>query len=135
MEIDRAGLEVLDRQECLRLLTQTQRGRIAIHTAALPAILPVRFVLDVNRVVLSASEGTTLARATDGSVVAFQTDGTERETEREWSVSLIGLARHLTEPDDVARAAVLPLPRWSADLPPRYIAISTDRVSGRRTLG
>ena len=135
MEIDRAGLEVLDREECLRLLAQAQRGRIAINVGALPAILPVRFVLDIDRVVLSASEGTTLARATDGSVVAFQTDGTELGSEREWSVSLIGIARHLTEVGEVARAAVLPLQRWSSDLPPRYIAISTERVSGRRTLG
>jgi hypothetical protein len=74
-----------------------------------------------------------LARATDGNVVAFQAD--ETGPDDEWSVSLIGIAHHLTDPGDVARARVMPLPRWSKNLPPVFVAIPAQHVSGRRASG
>jgi len=133
IEIDRAGLEILDRTECLRLLGQSERGRIAVTIGALPVILPVRFVLDVGRVILCVGEGTVLERATDDNVVSLQTDGVDPMSGAEWSVSVIGVARHLTSADDVAASARLPLPRWSSELTPCFVAVSADQVSGRRT--
>jgi nitroimidazol reductase NimA-like FMN-containing flavoprotein (pyridoxamine 5'-phosphate oxidase superfamily) len=134
MEIDRAGLEILDRAECLRLLGTSERGRIAVTIGALPVILPVRFVLDVGRVVLCVGEGTVLERATDENVVSLQTDGVDPTSGAEWSVSVIGVARHLSSASDVAASARLPLPRWSSELTPCFVAISADQVSGRRTM-
>jgi nitroimidazol reductase NimA-like FMN-containing flavoprotein (pyridoxamine 5'-phosphate oxidase superfamily) len=133
MNLDQAGFEVLTPTECLRLLADANRGRVAINVGALPTILPVRFVLDVNRIVFTVGVGTTLARATDGNVVAFEADDTGLEDE--WSVSLIGVANHLTDPAEVARATVMPLPRWSKNLPPVFVAIPAEHVSGRRASG
>ena len=133
IEVDRAGLEILDRPACLYLLAGVQHGRIALNVGALPLILPVRFSLAVDRVVLSASVGSALDRATDGTVVAFQADGTDTDPRREWSVSVVGTARHLDEPDAEIADAVRALPRWAPDLPSRLVTISTDRVTGRRT--
>ena len=45
MEVDRNGLEVLDRAECLRLLGTASLGRIGLTSGALPTVLPVNFRL------------------------------------------------------------------------------------------
>jgi uncharacterized protein len=134
MDFDRAGLKVLDRSECLRLLGTVDLGRVAINVGALPAILPVRFVLHDERIVLCAGVGTVLERATDGNVVAFEADGTEPVPQSEWSVSLIGLARHLDDSTPLARAASTSLPRWSTELSSRFVSISSEHISGRRAL-
>jgi nitroimidazol reductase NimA-like FMN-containing flavoprotein (pyridoxamine 5'-phosphate oxidase superfamily) len=133
MKVDQAGYEILTETECLNLLSQSDRGRIAITVAALPTILPVRFALDGDRIVLSTGPGTILARATDRNVVAFQVDGVDPDSGEEWSVSLIGVAEHLTEAEDVARARALSLPDWSQD-GPVFVAIGIERVSGRRAV-
>ena len=56
MEIDRAGLEVLDDDACRELLAATRWGRVAISLAALPAILPVRFALEGDTIVVGAPD-------------------------------------------------------------------------------
>ena len=40
-----AGLEVLSREECLSLMATVSVGRLGVSIDALPAILPVNFVL------------------------------------------------------------------------------------------
>jgi nitroimidazol reductase NimA-like FMN-containing flavoprotein (pyridoxamine 5'-phosphate oxidase superfamily) len=131
--LDAAGLEVLDRHACLQLLATTRRGRMAITVGALPTILPVRFALDGDRIIVAASVGSTLDRATDGNVVAFQADGCDEAAKIEWSVTVVGAARHLTEPGEVQRAFTLGLPRWSATDTQQFIALSTELPAGRRS--
>jgi len=133
MQVDRAGLEVLDRATCLQLLGGADRGRVAINLGALPTILPVRFMLDVDRVVISVGIGSALESATDGTVVAFQADGVDHEPDEEWSVSVVGTAHHLDTHAGAAAESRL-LPRWRPDLPSRLVAITTDRLTGRRTV-
>jgi nitroimidazol reductase NimA-like FMN-containing flavoprotein (pyridoxamine 5'-phosphate oxidase superfamily) len=129
VDVDRSGLEVLGRAECLRLLAQTDRGRIAINVRALPAILPVRYALDGEQVVVCTDPETVLARATDGHVVAFEAESAEPP---EWSVSVVGVARHVTDPQEEARLGRLPLPRWRPGAHARFVTISTEEISGRR---
>jgi len=128
---DGAGLEVLDREACLAALSAGGVGRIAVNAAALPLILPVRFALADEWVVLRVGQGSTLDVATRDSVVAFEADGSTPG--HDWSVSLVGVAHHLVDAGDIGRAEALPLPRWWGDQPQRFVAISTERVSGRRT--
>jgi hypothetical protein len=128
--VDGAGLEVLDRAGCFRVLGEGGIGRIAINAAALPLILPVRFAIDDERVVFCVGQGSTLDQATRDAVVAFEADGSE--VGRDWSVSLVGIARHLLSDIDVLRAEALPLPRWWFDRPPRFVAVSTEHLTGRR---
>jgi nitroimidazol reductase NimA-like FMN-containing flavoprotein (pyridoxamine 5'-phosphate oxidase superfamily) len=134
LDLDRAGLLVLDRRACLDLLATTGRGRIALTVSALPAILPVRFVLDDERIVVSAGVGSALDRGTDGSVVAFEADGIDEATQAEWSVGVVGVANHITQAHEVKRAVALPLSRWGVERPRQFIALSTEQISGRRSL-
>jgi hypothetical protein len=129
-DTDGAGLLILDREQCLSLLAPGGLGRIAINVGALPAILPVRFALEGDRIVLCVAAGGTLDRATQGAVVAFEAD--ESNADGEWSVMVTGIARVLTLASELTRAEALALPHWS-NHGNRFVAISTDHISGRRS--
>lgn len=132
MEVDRNGLEVLPRSECLRLLSTAVLGRVAVTMAALPTILPVNFRFDGHRILIRTGEGTKLDAATRNAVVAFEVDDVAPSSQTGWSVVVTGVARELSGPDELAEALRHPLERWASGDDHRVVAISTDVVSGRR---
>ncbi len=131
LSLDASGCVVLDRRQCLDYLSSGGLGRIAVNVGALPAILPVQFALDDEQVVFSVGVGTVLHRATRDAVVAFESDGLEPDGRRQWSVSVTGIARHLA--DGSGRSAVV-APGWTHLETPAMVAISTEYLSGRRTM-
>lgn len=133
MELDRNGLEVLRREESLRLLATAVLGRVALSTGALPTVLPVNFRFDGRRILFRTGAGTKLDAATDRTVVAFEVDEIDAEAETGWSVVVTGVAAEVTDPAEVAAARALPLVRWAGGAD-RVVAISPDLVSGRRIL-
>lgn len=105
-------------------------GRLAITHDAMPVIVPVNYVLFDGRVIFRTSSSGMLARACDGSVVAFEIDDLEPDGSGGASVLVVGQAEHL--------------PRWairdldglevaSAMGPGRdlMVAVPLTRVSGR----
>lgn len=64
METDRNGVELLCRDECLRLLTTVSLGRIGVTSDALPTVLPVNFLFDGDRILLRTGIGSKLEAAT-----------------------------------------------------------------------
>jgi uncharacterized protein len=133
--LDSAGCLILDRSECLSLLSGGGLGRVAINVGALPAIQPVRFALQAERIVLRVAAGGTLDRATRDAVVAFEADGPATEAGGEWSVALTGIARQVPDSPEAEDAEKLALPHWPAERPHCFVTISTDHLSGRRALG
>jgi nitroimidazol reductase NimA-like FMN-containing flavoprotein (pyridoxamine 5'-phosphate oxidase superfamily) len=131
MEFDRNGLEVLEADECLRLLSSAKLGRLAVSAGALPSIVPVNFLLDGNRILIRTSPGTKLAAALTRSVVAFEVDEFDTFSHSGWSVSVTGLADEVCDVTELERIDRLPLPHWSSR-GGRVIAITTEFVSGRR---
>jgi uncharacterized protein len=96
--VDGSGLRVLSEEECLQLLATVTIGRIALSSSqAMPLILPCYFSLDGRTVVLRTRHGTSLHRATDGHVVAFEADGPIGAAEPTWSVAAVGMASHPPE--------------------------------------
>ena len=132
MEIDRNGLEVLSRSECLRLLATATIGRIGIHADALPTILPVNFVSTDRGIVVQTVAGSKLDAAMEHSVVAFEADHVDARSHCGWSVVVTGVARPITDAAELAWARDLPLRHWVPVGGDRYISISTELVSGRR---
>ena len=130
--LDRNGLEVLTRAECLHLLGTRAVGRIAVTSDAMPVILPVNFCLDGERILIRTSAGTKLAAATAGAVVAFEVDDSDGVQRTGWSVSVTGVASVVTDGDDLARIGDLTLTRWAPDGADHVVAITTPLVSGRR---
>ena len=69
--VDRNGLEVLGRGECLRLLSAAVVGRIGTSLDSTPAVLPVNFRLVDERILFETTPGTKLDAATRNAVVSF----------------------------------------------------------------
>ena len=86
-------------------------------------ILPVHFhVAEDDSIRIATRRGTTLHRATDHAVVAFEAEGPSGSAEPSWSVIVHGLA---TQPKPSDRFA---------DDDDVGIAISIEEVSGREVL-
>ena len=132
MEIDRNGFEVPSREECLDLIRHRPLGRLAIHTGALPAIVPVNFVLTSEGVIVRTAPGTKLDQALRGAVVAFEVDDYDVQRHTGWSVNVVGIARELTDPVQIALAQHLPIAHWGPGARSHFVCIGLDVVSGRR---
>jgi len=132
---DRA-IEELAPAECLRLLASVPVGRVGVTIDALPAVLPVNFVVNGGAVVFRTVPGTKLDTATAGAVVAFEADDYGTETSSGWSVLVRGVARELTGPDELATAHALPLESWAWDGgADRFVRIEPTVLTGRRVVG
>jgi uncharacterized protein len=132
MEVDRNGLEVPTREECLELIRHAAIGRLAIHSGALPTIVPVNFVLTDFGVVVRTAPGSKLNNALEHAVVAFEVDEVDPLRHTGWSVVITGLAEEITDPVQLAHVRRLPLPHWAPGEADRYVCVSLDLVSGRR---
>ncbi|MEO6317928.1 MAG: pyridoxamine 5'-phosphate oxidase family protein [Acidimicrobiales bacterium] len=132
VEVDRNGLEVLDRSECLRLLSQASLGRVAFTSGALPCVLPVSFQLDDERILVRTRSGGRLDLALRGSVVAFEVDDLDADAHTGWSVSLTGCANAVCDPDALGGARRTPIDRWTSSPDDSLVAISTEVLTGRR---
>jgi len=134
MEIDRNGMEVLDREHSLALVRSATIGRLAIHAGALPAIVPVNFILTADAVVIRTGTGSKLQQAVDNAVVAFEVDDYDALRHTGWSVNVVGIAREITDPSLLDRVRRLPLAHWVPGPADHHLAISLDVVTGRRIL-
>jgi nitroimidazol reductase NimA-like FMN-containing flavoprotein (pyridoxamine 5'-phosphate oxidase superfamily) len=134
MEMDRNGLEVPDRDACLELIRGATLGRLAIHSGALPAIVPVNFVLTDVGIVIRTAPGSKLDQATRNAVVAFEVDHYDPLRHTGWSVNVVGIAREVVDPLELAAIGHVPLAHWAPGDASHLIAISLDVVSGRRIL-
>jgi len=135
MEVDHNGLEVLDRSECLRLLSRSSLGRIGFTSGALPTVLPVNFHLEASASWYGIRRGSRLDDALRNAVVAFEADDLEPEAHTGWSVAVTGLAtavRDLAELDDARHE---PADRWTPSPGDSLVAISTELLTGRRVTG
>ena len=132
MEVDRNGLEVLDRHECLRLLALATLGRIGFTSGALPTVLPIDFHLDGERILVRTGRGSTLDAALQNAVVAFEVDDFDPIHHSGWSVTVTGEATEVSDPAERAAAHRGPVARWAPAGDEAVIAISTELVYGRR---
>jgi uncharacterized protein len=131
--LDRNGLEVLPRAECLRLLAEAHVGRIALSIGALPVVLPVNFAMLDDDILIRTALGTKLEAAATNAVVAFEVDNVDPTYHTGWSVLAQGIAKEVIDPAELQRAQRAPLVPWSGS-DGNYIRISTEFLSGRRLL-
>ncbi|KAB8189202.1 pyridoxamine 5'-phosphate oxidase family protein [Nonomuraea phyllanthi] len=132
MKLDSSGLQVLSREECLRLMASVPIGRIVFTDRALPAVQPVNFCLDGESIVIRTTIGSKLAAATRRAVVAFEVDEFAPELRAGWSVTAVGRARAVEDAGEMARLAALPLLPWAPGSRDHYIVVEAEQVSGRR---
>jgi uncharacterized protein len=133
--IDRNGLEILTRSDCLERLSSAQVGRVAVSRYALPAILPVNYAMVGDDIVFATGTGSKSLAIADETVVAFEVDEMDPITRTGWSVLAVGKARPLDERDvDMEAARKLDLHPWVGHHAVELIRLPTERLSGRRLL-
>lgn len=84
------GLELLTEDQAWDLLRRAQVGRVGISIGALPAIFPVNYRVVDGAIVFRTAEGSKLAAATEGAVVAFEVDDYRIDERSGWSVLAVG---------------------------------------------
>jgi nitroimidazol reductase NimA-like FMN-containing flavoprotein (pyridoxamine 5'-phosphate oxidase superfamily) len=110
-------------------------GRLGVSIRALPAILPVNFMLLGSSILIRAATGSDLLRASTDEVVAFEVDGPEQAGSYGWSVLVRGIAEEITDPKELELANELGLESWALRAQAnRFLAIPTTMISGRRFL-
>lgn len=131
MSVDRNGLELLSREECVALLSRHTLGRVGVSIAALPVVLAVHYGVFEGDVVFRTVEGTKLTGAVTNAVVAFEVDDIDGRGTG-WSVLVIGRAEIVDDPVERAAAEDVIPESWLPVVPGYVVRVRADVVSGRR---
>ena len=124
------ALRELDHTECLELLATTNLGRLALTRRALPMIVPARYVVHEDHVVVHLSTGLDRIGWMDGEIVALQVSAFDDDEQTHgWTVSVTGAAHGTPNPTRIEDHPNAPwIPRGGGDL----ISLSTDILHGER---
>ena len=131
MNTDGPALERLSAGECLRLIASVPVGRIVYTLRALPAVEPVNFAVHDGDIVFRTEPGGKLAAAVRQAVVAFEVDELDFSCRDGWSVTIVGTAREVADPADVARLGQIGLAPWAPGEREHFIRITPGIVTGR----
>jgi len=133
----RTQTENLSAGEALRLLGGVRFGRVVFTSRALPAVRPVRHVVDGGQIVIAVGPELVLGPSSPTSpgmcgetIVAYEADQLDAEGYAGWSVVVVGRARPLTDAGAVGAYRPLLPP---VTVPDQLVAISADVVTGYRT--
>jgi hypothetical protein len=124
-------LDELDRSECLRLLAGQVIGRVVFTDSAMPAAQPVNYLLSGEEVLFRTADGSKLTAAVRKSVLGFQTDQIDTDTETGWSVLGIGQSYEITDPTRLELLGRTLLNPWAPGQGVHTIAIPLTRLTGR----
>jgi uncharacterized protein len=131
MKAEKDDPQSFSREQSLALLASVPIGRVVYTDQALPAVIPMNFVLDGDEVVIHTGSGSTLAAAIRNAVVAFQADDFDSDARTGWSVTITGQAR-LVDREETTHLARLLLHPWVSTENGQFIRIPARYVSGHR---
>ena len=124
--------EVLEADECLRLLAEARVGRLGFTTPTGPQILPVTYAWHQGMIIFRTSPYGVLSELIRPTAVAFEVDELDQVNRRGWSVVVQGRAQGVAEPDQLVRmwtvGSVVP---WAAGVRNVFIQITPHKVTGR----
>ncbi|MER7246904.1 pyridoxamine 5'-phosphate oxidase family protein [Kribbella sp. NPDC000426] len=129
---DHSRLEIVERTECLRLLSSVPLGRLVYTSGGLPAVRLVNFVIDDDTIVFSSARGDKFRAAERGDVVAFEADDVDLERHNGWTVTAIGRLSVVTDDEAGELRRVLPLHSWLPMDDPALVRVGVESVHGRR---
>uniref|UniRef100_UPI0009EB5DE5 pyridoxamine 5'-phosphate oxidase family protein n=1 Tax=Nonomuraea pusilla TaxID=46177 RepID=UPI0009EB5DE5 len=133
-------LEVLQEEECLRLISPGGVGRVAFSGSHGPTVLPVNYKVREGAIVFrTAPHGPMdedLRTGLEGVEikVGFEVDRIDEARHEGWSVLVQGAAHHVPpeEAGDLAEAGISP---WAGGARLLYIRILPTQITGRRIHG
>jgi len=129
---DHSRLEIVDRDECLRLLQSVPVGRLVHTNGGLPAVRLVNFLLDGDTIVFSSGSGDKLLAAERGDVVAFEADEVDLDRHIGWTVTAIGHLSVVTDDEAAELRRTLPVRSWLPIEDARLVRVGVESVHGRR---
>ena len=121
-----------DDGQCLALLGRTQFGRVGLSIGAVPAVVPIRYDLQPDGIVLACSVDQ-VAKALERAIVALQSDGFDEDVQKRWTVLAVGLTERLEPPGPAERGPSSPRREerdrfWSAS---HFFRLRPEVFSGR----
>lgn len=124
--------EILDPDECWKLLAEAKVGRLAVIADGHPDVFPVNFMVDGHTLVFRTGAGTKQQAIASDSVVALEADALSGEFGLAWSVVVKGRAedtRSTGEELNQIRRGLFP---WQGVGQEHLIRITPDSITGRR---
>jgi nitroimidazol reductase NimA-like FMN-containing flavoprotein (pyridoxamine 5'-phosphate oxidase superfamily) len=132
VSVDRNGLEILPRSDCLALLASGHLGRVGVVRRGAPVVLPVNYAMLGEDVVFATGTGSKSLAVAASNPVAFEVDDADPVSRAGWSVLVTGLAEQLTSGPDWEAARLLDLHPWIGRHASKVVRLRTNRISGRR---
>ncbi|HVV36149.1 MAG TPA: pyridoxamine 5'-phosphate oxidase family protein [Acidimicrobiales bacterium] len=126
-------LEVLDRDECVRLLANDEVGRLAVNEFQLPVMFPVNYRLDGDAIVFRTDAGTKQTRG-NWAAASFEIDHFDRAARVGWSVVVKGRLEEVTEVDHdtFERVHALAVDPWGGGDKAHWMRLTPLEITGRR---
>lgn len=126
------SFEILGDGECRWLLEKHSVGRVAVTVGALPFVSPVNYAMINGTICFLAGQGTKLAAAARGTVVAFEIDAIDNGYCHGWSVLAVGEAHEVPEEEATLLQAQQSLTPWAPGKRDHLVRIIPEFFSGRR---
>ena len=126
-----SGIEILDSDECRRLLAQDEIGRLAVVIGATPMILPVNYALDGDAIVFRTMPGSRLDVGQGHA--AFEVDNFDRASKSGWSVLVTGHLEEVSwyQAKDMERVQALLVVPWAAGERNVWLRLRPSFITGR----
>ncbi|PYI65240.1 flavin-nucleotide-binding protein [Arthrobacter livingstonensis] len=124
--------EILDTQQCWKLLRETTIGRLAVTADGRPDVFPVNYKVDQETMIFRTGDGTKLSAMEADANVALEADAVSAEFGFAWSVVVKGRAVVVASTDttlDTVGRALFP---WQGVNKEHLIRIVPETVTGRR---
>ena len=128
---DHTGLQILDEDDCLRLLSSVPLGRVVLTRGGLPVVHLVNFAVDNRSVFFATADGDKLRAAERGDVVAFEVDDVDIERHLGWTVTATG-SLSVVDPEEMARGHNPPVRPWAPNRDANVIRLAIEVLEGRR---
>lgn len=134
MWLDQRGSEVLNRNECIRLLALAagRIGRVGLLHSEGVVIEPVNYRMLDHDIIIQVGLGSMLDAARNEAIVAFEVDEVDAASGKAWSVLVRGLATVLDEEDKPAGARPADGEPLVLEPGSSFVRIRTDVLTGRR---
>jgi hypothetical protein len=124
------AVHILDEDECWRLLSKSDLGRVAVRTLASVDIFPVNFLTNERALFFRSAPGSKLVDLTRESSVAFEADG--QRGRHIWSVVVHGIAHRLGTDTEIHESGIGSLQTSYPSDKFNYVRITPRTISGRR---
>ena len=124
--------EILNAEQCWKLLAETSIGRLAVTADGAPDLFPVNYKVDGESLLFRTGGGGKVAAIENDARIAVEADFVNEDSGRAWSVVIRGRAEITTSPDPSLETVGRGLFPWQGIGKDHLVRILPEEVTGRR---